>query len=159
MRQPSTPADKPVTVRVSGTDWVEGGWTVDETAIFASELETRGCAAIHVSSGGLDPRQKIPVGPSYQVPLAKVVKQAVSMPVIAVGLITDPHQAESILQDGDADAIAIARGVLWDPRWPWHAAAALGASVDAPPQHLRSEPHEAGRILKEMGPTKSTPRG
>lgn len=108
---------------------------------------------------GARPSPKIPVGPSYQVPLAKVVKQAVSMPVIAVGLITDPHQAESILQDGDADAIAIARGVLWDPRWPWHAAAALGASVDAPPQHLRSELHEAGRILKEMGPTKSTPRG
>lgn len=153
------PADRPVTVRVSGTDWVEGGWTVDETAIFAAEVEARGCAAIHVSSGGLAPRQAIPVGPSYQVPLAKVVKQAVSMPVIAVGLITDPHQAEAILQDGDADAIAIARGVLWDPRWPWHAAAVLGASVDAPPQYLRSEPHEAGRILKEMNPAKSVSRG
>lgn len=153
------PADKPVTVRVSGTDWVEGGWTVEETAIFAAELEARGCAAIHVSSGGLDPRQKIPVGPSYQVPLAKVVKQAVSMPVVAVGLITDPHQAEAILQNGDADAIAIARGVLWDPHWPWHAAAALGASVEAPPQYLRSEPHRAGRILKKMSPAESIRRG
>ncbi|MHA0329734.1 NADH:flavin oxidoreductase/NADH oxidase [Sphingomonas melonis] len=144
------PADRPVTVRVSGTDWVEGGWTADETAQFAEALEQRGCAAIHVSSGGLDPRQQIPVGPGYQVPLARTVKDAVTMPVIAVGLITDPQQAEQILQDGHADAIAIARTALWNPRWPWHAAAALGASVKAPPQYLRSEPHEAGRILKEM---------
>lgn len=143
---------KPVTVRVSGTDWVEGGWTVEETAVLSAELEARGCAAIHVSSGGLDPRQTIPVGPSYQVPLAKTVKQAVSIPVIAVGLITDPHQAEAILQAGEADAIAIARGVLWNPHWPWHAAAALGAAVKAPPQYLRSEPRGAGRVLQEMKP-------
>jgi len=101
---------------------------------------------------GLDPRQQIPVGPGYQVPLARTVKDAVAMPVVAVGMITDPHQAERILEDGQADAIAIARAALWDPRWPWHAAAALGASVKAPPQYLRSEPHEAGRILKEMIP-------
>lgn len=74
------------------------------------------------------------------------------MPVVAVGMITDPHQAERILEDGHADAIAIARAALWDPRWPWHAAAALGASVKAPPQYLRSEPHEPGRILEEMTP-------
>jgi 2,4-dienoyl-CoA reductase-like NADH-dependent reductase (Old Yellow Enzyme family) len=146
------PADKPVTVRVSGTDWVEGGWTAQETAAFARELEARGAAAIHVSSGGLDPRQDIPVGPGYQVPLARTVKNAVTIPVIAVGLITDPQQAEDIIASGDADMIAIARTVLWDPRWPWHAAAMLGASVKAPPQYLRSEPREAGRILKEMKP-------
>jgi len=146
------PADRPVTVRVSGTDWVKGGWTADETAQFAQELERRGCAAIHMSSGGLDPRQRIPVGPGYQVPLARTVKDAVTMPVIAVGLITDPQQAEDILRDGHADAIAIARAALWNPHWPWHAAAALGASVKAPPQYLRSEPHEAGRVLKEMTP-------
>ena len=146
------PADRPVTVRVSGTDWVEGGWTAEETALFAQELERRGCSAIHVSGGGLDPRQQIPVGPGYQVPLARTVKDAVAMPVVAVGMITDPHQGERILEDGHADAIAIARAALWDPRWPWHAAAALGASVKAPPQYLRSEPHEAGRILKEMIP-------
>ncbi|WP_404800783.1 NADH:flavin oxidoreductase/NADH oxidase [Pseudoblastomonas flavescens] len=146
------PAGRPVTVRVSGTDWVEGGWTAEETALLAKELERRGCAAIHVSSGGLDPRQQVPVGPGYQVPLARTVKDAVAMPVVTVGMITDPHQAERILEDGHADAIAIARAALWDPRWPWHAAAALGASVKAPPQYLRSEPHEAGRILKEMIP-------
>mgnify|MGYP000347802491 FL=1 len=146
------PADRPVTVRVSGTDWVEGGWTAEETARFAQELERRGCAAIHVSSGGLDPRQQIPVGAGYQVPLARTVKDAVAMPVVAVGMITDPQQAERILEDGHADAIAIARAALWDPRWPWHAATALGASVKVPPQYLRSEPPEAGRVLKEMTP-------
>ena len=83
------PADKPVTMRVSATDWIDGGWDVEQTIAFARELERRGCAAIHVSSGGLDPRQNIPVGPSYQVPLARAVKQAVHMPVVAVGMITD----------------------------------------------------------------------
>lgn len=140
----------PVTVRVSGTDWVDGGWTIEETVEFAKALEARGCAGINVSSGGLHPAQAIALAPGYQVPLARAVKDAVTMPVIAVGLITDPAQAEAIVANGDADAVAIARAALYDPRWPWHAAAALGASVKAPPQYLRSEPHEAGRILKEM---------
>jgi 2,4-dienoyl-CoA reductase-like NADH-dependent reductase (Old Yellow Enzyme family) len=135
-------ADKPVTVRVSGTDWVEGGWDIDQTIVFARELEARGCAAIHVSSGGLDPRQKIPVGPSYQVPLARAVKKAVSIPVVAVGLITDPQQAEAIIGTGDADMVALARGMLYDPRWPWHAAAELGGHVTPPPQYLRSAPRQ-----------------
>ena len=146
------PADKPVTVRVSGTDWVEGGGTPQETAAFACELEARGCAAIHVSSGGLDLPQDIPVGPGYQVPLARTVKDASTMPVIAVGLITDPHQTEQIIVRGEADMIAIARTALWGPRWPWHAAAALAASAKAPPQYLRSEPRGALRILNEMKP-------
>lgn len=136
------PADRPVTVRVSGTDWVEGGWTIEDTIVLMQELEKRGCAAAHVSSGGLDPRQKIPVGPSYQVPLARAVKAATNMPVVAVGLITDFEQAEAILGTGDADLIGLARTVLYDPRWPWHAAAHLGASVKAPPQYLRSQPRQ-----------------
>lgn len=134
------PADRPVTVRVSGTDWVEGGWTSEDTVAFAKVLEARGAAAIHVSSGGLDPRQAIPVGPSYQVPLARAVKQAVGIPVVAVGLITDFDQAEAIVATGDADLVALARGILYDPRWPWHAAAHLGATVVAPDQYLRSQP-------------------
>lgn len=134
------PADRAVTMRVSGTDWVEGGWDIDQTIAFAKALEARGCAAIHVSSGGLDTRQKIAVGPSYQVPLARTVKQAVNMPVVAVGLITDFDQAEAIVATGDADLIALARTILYDPRWPWHAAAHLGAQVKAPPQYLRSQP-------------------
>ena len=136
------PADKPVTVRVSGTDWVEGGWDIEQTIAFAKVLETRGCDGFHVSSGGLHADQKIPVGPNYQVPLARKVKEAVeTMPVIAVGLITEPEQAEAIVATGDADMVAIARTVLYDPRWPWHAAAALGAQVKVSPQFLRSQPH------------------
>lgn len=134
------PAGRSVSVRVSGTDWVEGGWDVAQTVAFAQALEARGCDAIHVSSGGLHPAQQIPVGPSYQVPLARAVKQAVSMPVIAVGLITDYEQAEAIVGTGDADMIALARTILYDPRWPWHAAAHLGAKVKAAPQFLRSQP-------------------
>ena len=94
------------------------------------------------SAVGLDPAQAIPVGPSYQVPLARAVKQAVTMPVVAVGLITEFEQAEAIVATGDADAVALARGILYDPRWPWHAAAHLGASVTAPPQYLRSQPRQ-----------------
>ncbi len=136
------PADRPVTMRVSGSDWVEGGWDAEQTVAFARALEARGCAAIHVSSGGLDPRQAIPVGPSYQVPLARAVKQGCGLPVVAVGLITDYEQAEAIVGTGDADMIALARTILYDPRWPWHAAAHLGARVKAPDQYLRSQPRQ-----------------
>jgi 2,4-dienoyl-CoA reductase-like NADH-dependent reductase (Old Yellow Enzyme family) len=136
------PPQRPVTVRLSGTDWVEGGWSIEETIIFAQALERRGCAAIHVSSGGLHPDQKIPVGPSYQVPLARAVKGAVGVPVVAVGMITDYEQAEAIVGTGDADLVALARGILYDPRWPWHAAAHLGARVRAPEQYLRSQPRQ-----------------
>ena len=132
----------PVTVRVSGTDWVDGGWTIEETIAFAQALETRGCAGINVSSGGLHPAQQIALSPGYQVPLARRVKDAVAMPVIAVGLITDAAQAEAIVANGDADMVAIARAALYDPRWPWHAAAALGATIAVPPQYERSEPRE-----------------
>jgi 2,4-dienoyl-CoA reductase-like NADH-dependent reductase (Old Yellow Enzyme family) len=144
------PAERPVTMRVSATDWVQGGWDIDQTIEFARALEARGCAAIHVSSGGLDPRQRIPVGPSYQVPLARAVKRAVDIPVIAVGLITDFEQAEAIVGTGDADVVALARGMLYDPRWPWHAAAELGGRVKAPPQYLRSQPRRF-RDLFEAG--------
>ena len=136
------PAERSVTMRVSGTDWADGGWDIEQTIAFARALETRKCDAIHVSSGGLTPRQQIPLGPSYQVPLARAVKQATSMPVIAVGLITDFEQAEAILSTGDADLIALARAILFDPRWPWHAAAHFGARVRAPNQYLRSQPRE-----------------
>lgn len=141
------PAERPVTVRVSGTDWADGGWTIEETVAFAQALEARGCDAIHVSSGGLTSAQQIPVGPSYQVPLARAVKAATRMPVIAVGLITDFVQAEAILATGDADLIALARAILYDPRWPWHAAAHFGASVKAPDQYLRSQPRQYPRLF------------
>jgi 2,4-dienoyl-CoA reductase-like NADH-dependent reductase (Old Yellow Enzyme family) len=141
------PAERPVTVRLSGTDWAEGGWDIGGTIAFAQALETRGCAAIHVSGGGLTPAQKIPVGPNYQVPLARAVKEAVGIPVIAVGLITEAQQAEAIVGTGDADAIALARAILYDPRWPWHAAAELGATVHAPPQYHRSPPRRYAKLF------------
>jgi len=141
------PPERAVTVRVSGTDWAPGGWTIEETVELATALKNRGCSAIHVSSGGLTPAQKIPVGPSYQVPLARAVKP-VGMPVIAVGLITDFVQAESILVTGDADLIALARAILYDPRWPWHAAAHFGAAVQAPNQYLRSQPRQYPDLFK-----------
>lgn len=143
------PGDRPVIVRVSGTDWAPGGWDIEQTIAFAQALEARGCDAIHVSSGGLAADQKIPIGPNYQVPLARAVKQATTKPVIAVGLITDYEQAEAIVGTGDADLIALARAMLYNPRWPWHAAAHLGARVKAPPQYLRSQPRQYRDLLEQ----------
>lgn len=136
------PQDRPVGARISAQDWVEGGWSVEESAVFTQELKKRGCAYIHVSSAGLSPVQKIALCPGYQVPFARKIKQAAELPTIAVGLITEPEQAEAILAAGDADLIAVGRGMLYDPRWGWHAAAALGGQVVAPPQYWRSQPRE-----------------
>jgi 2,4-dienoyl-CoA reductase-like NADH-dependent reductase (Old Yellow Enzyme family) len=132
--------ERPVTMRVSGTDWVEGGWSIEETIAFVEALQARGAAAINVSSGGSSPSAQIPVGPGYQLPLARAVKEATTLPVIAVGLITDFEQAESVLRSGDADLIALARAMLYDPRWPWHAAAHFGTQIRGPKQYLRSQP-------------------
>ncbi|MBI5279670.1 MAG: NADH:flavin oxidoreductase/NADH oxidase [Burkholderiales bacterium] len=136
------PAEKPVWVRVSATDWVEGGWDLPDTIELAKQLQQRGCAAIHVSSGGVSPKQKIAVGPGYQVHFARQVKEATGMTTVAVGMITEALQAEQIIAEGHADAVALARGMLYDPRWPWHAAAQLGAHVTAPKQYWRSQPRE-----------------
>ncbi|HFZ8994322.1 TPA: NADH:flavin oxidoreductase/NADH oxidase [Citrobacter freundii] len=142
------PADKAISVRISATDWVEGGFNIEEAVEFSKMLEARGVDVIHVSSGGLHPDQQIAVYPGYQVPLARAVKAAVNIPVVAVGLITEPEHAESIVASGDADLIAIARGALYNPRWPWHAAAALGAQVHAPEQYLRCQPHTLKNLFK-----------
>lgn len=136
------PASVPVWVRVSASDWVEGGWDAESTIAFGQALKASGCAAMHVSSGGISPLQRIPLGPGYQVPLAQAVKAGVGLPTLACGLITEPEQAEAIVAEGQADAIAIARALLFDPRWPWHAAARLGAQVHAPHQYWRSQPRE-----------------
>jgi 2,4-dienoyl-CoA reductase-like NADH-dependent reductase (Old Yellow Enzyme family) len=141
-------SDRPVWVRLSATDWVPGGWDVEDSVAFGLALKARGCSALHVSSAGVSPRQQIPLGPGYQVPLAERLKQATGLPTIAVGLITEPAQAEAILADGQADAVALARGLLYNPRWPWHAAAALGASVDAPHQYWRSQPREHPHLFR-----------
>ncbi|WP_426437899.1 NADH:flavin oxidoreductase/NADH oxidase [Bradyrhizobium genosp. P] len=134
------PGRKPVGVRVSATDWVEGGWDVPQTIEFAKELEKRGVDWIDVSSGGISPLQQIPLGPGYQVPAAEAVKEATGVTTMAVGLITEARQAEEIVSSGKADMVTLARGMLYDPRWGWHAAAALGGEVTAPPQYWRSQP-------------------
>ncbi|QKJ86739.1 Oxidoreductase [Paramixta manurensis] len=144
----AVPAHKAVGVRISATDWVEGGWDVSQSVALSQALEALGCDYIHVSSGGLSPAQQIDTKPNYQVPFAAEIKQAIAIPVIAVGLIVDPEQAEAILTAGEADAIALARAMLYDPRWPWHAAAKLGEKVNAPPQYWRSEPHDVKGLFK-----------
>ncbi len=140
------PVAKPVGVRVSSTDWVEGGWDLAQTIEFARELKKRGVDWIDASSGGVSPLQKIALGPGYQVQFSEAIKQATGLPTIAVGLITEPKQAEEIVASGKADMVALARGMLYDPRWGWHAAAALGGQVYAPPQYWRSQPS----TLKEL---------
>ena len=142
------PADKPVWARISATDWVPGGWDIEGSIAFSQALKDRGCAAIHVSAGGVSPAQDIKLSPGYQVPYAQRIKAEVGLPTIAVGLITEPDQAEAILAQGEADAIGLARAMLYDPRWPWHAAAKLGAQVTAPPQYLRSQPREFKNLFK-----------
>jgi 2,4-dienoyl-CoA reductase-like NADH-dependent reductase (Old Yellow Enzyme family) len=134
------PAEKPVGVKVSATDWVEGGWDLAQTIEFAKELTKRGVDWIDASSGGASPKQKIPLAPGYQVPFAEAIKQATGVTTIAVGLITEARQAEEIVGSGKADMVALARGMLYDPRWGWHAAAELGGQVEAPPQYWRSQP-------------------
>ena len=134
------PKDKPVGLRVSATDWIEGGWDIAQTIAFVHELKKRGLDWIDVSSGGVSPLQKIPLGPGYQVPLAQAVKEATGVTTIAVGLITEARQAEEIVASGKADMVALARGMLFDPRWGWHAAVELGGEVSAPPQYWRSQP-------------------
>jgi len=135
------PADKPVGVRVSATDWVEGGWDLDDTVALASLLEHRHCDYIHVSSGGLSVDQQIPLGPGYQVELCAAITQASEMVTIAVGQITNPHQAETIVRTGQADLVALAREMLVDPHWTWRAAEALGAEAPYPRQYERALPH------------------
>ena len=154
------PAEKPVGVRISGTDWVEGGWDLDQSAEFAKALQRRKSAYIHVSGGGLSPIQQLSPRPGYQADMAARIRQelaqaasqcAPAMPVIAVGLITEPEQAETLLVSGQADMVALARGMLYNPRWPWHAAAKLGASIDAPPQYWRAAPHGVKGVLGPKG--------
>src|SRR6476661_7327625 len=134
------PAGKPVGVKVSATDWVEGGWDLAQTIEFVKELKSRGVDWIDVSSGGVSPLQKIPLSPGYQVPFAQAIREATGLTTIAIGLITEAAQAEEIVASGKADMVALARGMLYDPRWGWHAAAELGGQVEAPPPYWRSQP-------------------
>ena len=134
------PGETPLFVRVSATDWVDGGLTVAEVAEVAKQLAGHGVDLIDVSSGGNDPRQEIPLGPGYQVPLARAVRLHSGLPVAAVGLITEPAQAEQILVDESADAVFLARVLLREPTWPQRAARELGDEAYWAPQYLRGRP-------------------
>ena len=132
------PAGKPLGARITGSDWIEGGLTVEDAVVFARELKAIGVDYVCVSSGGIALKAAIPIGPGYQVPLAQRVRHETGIATRAVGMIADPHQAERIVASGEADMVALARGFLDDPRWVWHAAEALGGTAAYPPQYMRS---------------------
>lgn len=143
------PERKPIGMRISATDWVEGGWSLDDSVALGKELKKRGCDYITASSGGSVPEQQLKVGPGYQVPFADRIRREAGIATMAVGLITEPRQAEEIIAKGQADMVALGRGMLFNPRWPWHAAIELGAQAFYPPQYERSHPKmRAGDFLK-----------
>jgi len=132
------PRSKPLGMRITGSDWAEGGFTPDDAVVLAGKLKEAGLDFVCVSSGGAVPHQQISIRPGYQVPFAARVKAETGLSTRAVGLIAEPKQAETIIAKGEADMIALARGFLDDPHWGWHAARALGAEVEQPPQYLRA---------------------
>jgi 2,4-dienoyl-CoA reductase-like NADH-dependent reductase (Old Yellow Enzyme family) len=148
------PDHLPVFMRISATDWAEGGWTADESVELAKRLRAHGVDLVDVSSGGQIPNAKIPMGPGFQVPFAERVRKEAGVATAAVGLITEPGQANEIVANGQADMVLLARQMLRDPYWPLHAAAALGESASWPVQYLRAAPqgssarHAVGRTLK-----------
>jgi 2,4-dienoyl-CoA reductase-like NADH-dependent reductase (Old Yellow Enzyme family) len=134
------PGDKPLGVRISASDWVAGGWDVADSVVFAKAMKARGCDYICASSGGVSDKQQLQLGPGYQVPFAERIRRESGMTTMAVGMILEPDYAESVVADGKADMVALARGLLYDPRWAWHAAEALGATAAYPLQYDRSRP-------------------
>ena len=134
------PAHLPLFVRISATDWAEGGWTADESVELARRLREHSVDLVDVSSGGQVPQAKIPVGPGFQVPFSARIRKEAGMATAAVGMITDPKQANEIIARGDADMVLLAREMLRDPYWPLHAAAALGETASWPVQYLRAAP-------------------
>jgi 2,4-dienoyl-CoA reductase-like NADH-dependent reductase (Old Yellow Enzyme family) len=134
------PERLPLFVRISATDWAEGGWDVDQSVELARRLRDCGVDVVDCSSGGLVPGVTIPLGPGYQVPFAARIRAEAGMATAAVGLITEPEQADRILRDGAADLVFLARELLRQPRWPLLAAHRLGAEAPWPPQYLRARP-------------------
>lgn len=134
------PEDKPVIIRISASDWIEGGWDLPQSIEFCKALKEAGCDMVDVSSGGIDQRQKIVTGPGYQVHFAEAIRREAGIPTMAVGMISEPLQAETIVASGQADMVALARGMLWDPRWTWRAAVALGEELSLPAPYARSNP-------------------
>ena len=134
------PEEKPMGIRISAEDWVNGGFNTEEAIVFAKELKKIGCDYIDVSTGGLDARQQIPLYPSYQLPFGERIRKEAGVVTCSVGLIDKPKQAEAIIESGQADLIAIARGAIYDPRWAWHAAEELGAETEYAPKYRAGHP-------------------
>lgn len=149
------PEDRPVGMRISATDWIDGGWTCADSIELAKALEAKGCDFLHVSSGGTSMDAEIPAGPSYQVPLAQEIRAAITMPVIAVGQITEARQAETIVRTGQADMVALARAMLFNPHWTWQAAVELGAEAAYPYQYARCHPKLSGTPIPPGKPVTS----
>lgn len=137
------PERLPLFARISSTDWAEGGWTIDDAVNLARVLRDLGVDLVDCSSGGTVPNPTIPLAPSYQVPFAERIRREAGIATGAVGLITEPVQADEIIREGRADMVFLAREMLRDPYWPLHAAAALGVDVAWPPQYLRAKPAQA----------------
>jgi 2,4-dienoyl-CoA reductase-like NADH-dependent reductase (Old Yellow Enzyme family) len=132
------PDTMPLFVRISATDWAEGGWDVDQSVALVKNLCQRGVDLVDVSSGGLVPHVRVPAGPGYQTPFAGRIRAEGGAKTAAVGMITDPAQADQIVRTGQADLVLLARELLRDPYWPLHAAARLGKRAAWPPQYLRA---------------------
>ncbi|MCH8313097.1 MAG: hypothetical protein IID17_08950 [Nitrospinae bacterium] len=133
------PGELPLLVRISATEYVDGGWDLDDSVRLCEWMRDAGVDMIDVSSGGNSPRQNMAPAPGYQVPFASEIKRRTGMPTGAVGLITEPWQAERILENGEADVVLLGRELLRNPYWPLHAAAELGDDVDYwPPQYRRA---------------------
>ncbi len=134
------PEELPLLVRISATDWAEGGWDIDQSVALAKVLKQHKVDMVDVSSGGMVPNAVMPIGPGYQTPFAERIRREAQIPTGTVGMITDAHQAEHILRTGQADVVLLARELLRDPYWPLHAARQLGDAVSWPPQYLRAAP-------------------
>ncbi|MGB6191978.1 MAG: NADH:flavin oxidoreductase/NADH oxidase [Terracidiphilus sp.] len=153
------PSHLPLFVRISATDWVESGWTPDESAAIARLLPAHGVDLVDVSSGGLVPNATIPIGPAFQTPFAARIRAEAGIPTAAVGMITEPAQANDIIAANQADMVFMARAMLRDPYWPVHAAIALGETASWPVQYLRAAPqHSPARSpIASSGPVPGTP--
>ena len=146
------PSDKPLGIRVSAVDWVEGGTTIEDTVAFAKELKALGCDYMDVSSGQLDARQKIPFAPHFNAPFAERVRRESGLATMLIGLVTGAREAEDLIASGKTDMVALARGAMYDPRWPIHAAMELGVEPPFPPRLMPAHPKMRPMIFPDYKP-------
>lgn len=149
------PKDRALGARITGSDWVgDQGIEIADAIVFAHELKRLGADFVDVSSGGVSSKQQIAVKPGYQVHFAEAIKRATGLPVMTVGMITEPYQADAIIAESKADFVAMARALINDPLWPWRAAEVLGAHIIIPQQYLRGA--KVGIDTPREAPTKSS---